>query len=158
MAKDKNNCVYDPRLCKKIHDNLDEKIDTVQDNLNNRMNHLEDQYNNLHLAIENLKNDIKDEIQTTEKSINLKLDTIDLTLRGNGKVGLQEQSRALNRKFYLCFVLILLLLGFRFFGAKLTDIKNELMGNQETKQQDIYIENQKDNMLENAPIFKKEVE
>ena len=79
-----------------------------------------------------------------------KIEKLDESVRGNGKIGLQEQSRSLNRKFYILAAIILFILGFKVLGTKWDDIFGREKENTEIKQ----VENVKENTIVKENIGK----
>ena len=131
MVENKNKQTtkkYNPEVCELLHKELNEKISKLEN-----IDHKKD--------LEKIEKSLKDEMETTKNSIMNKIGTLDETIRGNGKIGLQEQSRSLNRKFYILAAIVLFILGFKVLGTKWDDIFGEK--NTEIKQ----VENVKENTI-----------
>ena len=133
MAKTRKQIVskkYNLEICQLLHKNINEKIAKLE-----KINHQKD--------LEKLEKSLKNQIETTQSSIMNRIETLDNTIRGNGKIGLEESVRFLNFKIYVLFTIILFLLGFKIFGTNIKDIFGEKEKNIETKQ----IENVEENTI-----------
>jgi hypothetical protein len=87
------------------------------------------------------REEIKNEVKLIHQSINSRLDDFDISLRGNGKIGIFEQLRSLRIWIKVCFALILLLFGARVFGATLNELFDAIFKINQTKT--VQIETQK---------------
>lgn len=96
-----------------------EYINLIKENMAQEVSRLEEKIN------DNKKN-ANDKIDTVEGKIDSRLDGVDEALRGNGRIGIFEQIRNMKGKFYIIFICLLLLFGFKFFGKTLNDIKNSV--------------------------------
>jgi len=128
MVENKNKQTtkkYNPEVCELLHKEINKKLEKLDSKKD----------------LEKIEKSLKDEIETTKNSIMNKIGTLDETIRGNGKIGLQEQSRSLNRKFYILMAIVLFILGFKVLGTKWDDIFGEK--NTEIKQ----VENVRENTI-----------
>ena len=140
MVENKNKQTtkkYNPEVCELLHKELNEKISKLEN-----IDHKKD--------LEKIEKSLKDEMETTKNSIMNKIGTLDETIRGNGKIGLQEQSRSLNRKFYILAAIVLFILGFKVLGTKWDDIFGREKENTEIKQ----VEKIEENTMKNIEKIK----
>jgi len=119
---------YNNDVCKAKHKALEIKID---DNTK--------EIERVESDLKKSKEELKSEISTTKLSISNNLDKVDLTLRGNGKVGLQEQVRSTQKHIRVIYACIILLFGFKIFGTGLNEVIKGLVPkpNKEIKQVEI---------------------
>ena len=129
---------YNPEACFLLHQEINNKIAKLEN-----IDHKKD--------LEKIEKSLKNQIETTQSSIMNRIETLDNTIRGNGKIGLEESVRFLNFKIYVLFTIILFLLGFKIFGTNIRDIFGEKEKNIETKQ----VENVKENNIKNIENNKK---
>ena len=122
---------YNSDFCDTRHKALDEKIK------NNKKD------------IEKLEKKLKSEISTYKLSTNNNVDNLDITLRGNGKVGLQEQVRTLQTQMKVAFILIFFFFGFKIMGNNLSDLTNHLKDDKTIKNTQTIEEEKKINITEN---------
>lgn len=120
---------YNSDICDTKHKVLDEKI---EDNKKN---------------IEKLEKNLKSEISTSKISISNDVDKLDLTLRGNGKIGIQEQVRTLQNQVKILFLLIFFLFGFRIMGNRIDDLINPPKDNKTIKNTQTVEEDKKENII-----------
>ena len=119
---------YNNDICKAKHKALEIKIDDNTKELER-----------IEKDCKKSKEDLKNEISTTKLVISNNLDKVDLTLRGNGKVGLQEQVRSQAKQIKILFMLIILLLGFKVFGSGLNEVIKGLLDKPKTETKKIEI-------------------
>ena len=111
MAKQNSSDFKDPEwnpvACKYKHKLINNNIQDIHDNIQEIKSLIEEQ---------------KDKFKISEEAINTKIDQFDQSFRGNGKIGVFEQIRSVKKWIYVCFGLILLLLGGRFSGLTLDNV------------------------------------
>lgn len=126
MAKERQQKEYNGEICDAKHKTLEIKI---EDNTK--------ELNRIEKDLKKTKEDLKNEISTTKLSISNNLDKVDLTLRGNGKIGLQETTRSHSKHIKVIYACLILLFGFKLFGAYLDDVVKELLPKSDNKNVEI---------------------
>lgn len=157
MAKTtKKNIKPDSQICDYKHQIVDTKITEILKNLEKN----ESQLSHIGEIIEKLKSVVdenqkehapmeerlKNQINVTKDGINNKLDKIDETLKGNGKIGLIEQMRNLNWWIKTILALSVIIIGGQIGGIGLQEIK-DLFYHKKT-----IISNQNTGINNNQPI------
>lgn len=133
-TKTKRNIKTDSSICDYKHQLVDTKISEILRNIeknDSQLSHIEEIIEKLRAIVyENQKEHapmeerLKNQINVTKDGINNKLDKIDETLKGNGKIGLIEQIRNLNLWFKIIISLAVIIIGGQVFGIGLQEIKD----------------------------------
>jgi len=133
MAKKKtpNDIKMTPELCNLKHEAVDSRFDTVLSKVENTSENVKEMKEILRTMQEEhrkTEDSLKSQIKMTESAIYNKVDKLYETIKGNGKIGLVEQVKKLNWKMWIIGILLILLLGAKFMGIGLEDIKNTMFG------------------------------
>ncbi len=109
---DKNQELLD--LFKRQYDReIDRVNDLVDEKHREAMEKIECIGDSLKSDIVNISKERKDQIETVESKINKKLDAVDESLRGNGRIGIFEQLRGIKTQLRAIFLCLLFLFGFK---------------------------------------------
>jgi hypothetical protein len=95
-------------------------VDMAKDNFSQQVNTLKDQLEkgvgSLRTTIEERTRSLDEKISLGQEKTNKRLDDLDEALRGNGRIGLFEQTRSLTKQIKMLWVLIVFLLGLKVYG------------------------------------------
>lgn len=109
---DKNQELLD--LVKRQYDReIDRVNDLIETKHREALEKIEGIGDSLKSDIVNISKERKDQIETVESKINKKLDAVDESLRGNGRIGIFEQLRGIKTQLRAIFICLLLLFGFK---------------------------------------------
>ena len=103
----------------------DREIDRVNELIDNRhreaLERIESIGEDLKVDLADISRERKDQIETVEGKINKKLDAVDESLRGNGKIGVFEQLRSIKLQIRVIFLCLLFLFGFKVWSLGFED-------------------------------------
>ena len=104
-----------------LKDTHDREIERVEEKIEEKFNTLSEDINSVSQETQKTKKELSDKIDVFSKTNEIKLDEIDETFRGNGKIGIFEQLRNIRTYIKIIFILIMLLYGFKVWGLGLDD-------------------------------------
>ena len=94
-----------------IKNHFEQEVKEMGDKIDGLGKKMEEVMDALGQKVGEAKKGTQDQIETLEGKINSKLDDVDEALRGNGRIGVFEQLRALRLQTKILFSILLLLMG-----------------------------------------------
>ena len=149
MAKRTSMEKFVSEVCRLKHEAVDKDIKNIQKNIEEIKNHSEINHSEIKKMIEKLSkndensyNNLKNKIVLSEQKIGSHIDELDKfddKLKGNGKPGIWETVRAIQRNLRILIALLVLSLGGRIFGLSFDTFVEKFypQKTQETKQEEI---------------------
>ena len=136
-------------VCRLKHEAVDKDISNIQKNIKEIKNHSEINHSEIKKMIEKLSkndensyNNLKNKIVLSEQKIGSHIDELDKfddKLKGNGKPGIWETVRAIQRNLRILIALLVLSLGGSIFGISLDALVKKIYSQrtQEITQEEI---------------------